>query len=569
MESFKKNLALVFDDDLKTKPYKWNNYLDFIIIGMIVLSTIAVFLETFPLSEGFKKWLDVFDWIFSVFFTIEVSLRIWAADEIDPKYKGFWGRVRYCFSFYGLIDFISTYPLWFGFGGLRVLRVLRLLRVFRYMNAFRFLGEAFRSKKRELMVSFEFLIVITIVLSLVLYLVEHEYNPDIADGWRSFVWAFAKYIGDPGKVADMPLVTPAGQVIAFFVGVLGIAIFAVPIGLLSSGFSDAMDQEKRSEELKGFILRMKTSFRRTGDKGLREYLNSLPDGGGDRFRFLNIVPQRRPVSYLQVTRGMTLDDIIETCNEYENFRLKNLTAALSDEDFAADRFIVEHFPLNRPYGCCISRESKVTIVCPTGYSEVGIGWFSYYLAKFGGFNYISKEIEAESSEPDSFFNLSPMTLDVQEGNRKAFLKDLDATASEWVIIIVEHLKDSVNQADFHFSDALKNGTGLTVVNQEAYKAFSERFAAEMKESFNLETSTCSMRYPLLKKNLAYTLQKTHPETNTFVLRPSSELINFNSSKLAIAFRIAQLMSEQFDDGRGITEADAADLKKKTVGYTIE
>ena len=91
----------------------------------------------------------------------------------------------------------------------------------------------------------------------------------------------------------------------------------------------------------------------------------------------------------------------------------------------------------------------------------------------------------------------------------------------------------------------------------------------MKESFNLETSTCSMRYPLLKKNLAYTLQKTHPETNTFVLRPSSELINFNSSKLAIAFRIAQLMSEQFDDGRGITEADAADLKKKTVGYTIE
>ena len=569
MESFKKNLALVFDDDLRTKPYKWNNYLDFVIIGMIILSTVSVFLGTFQLSEGFKKGLNIADWVFQIFFTIEVSLRIWAADEIDPKYKGFWGRVRYCFSFYGLLDFISTYPLWFGFGFFRVLRVARIFRVFRYMNAFRFLGEAFKSKKKELLVSLEFLTVITIALSFILYLVEHEANPEIGDGWKSIVWAFAKYIGDPGKIADMPLVTPAGQFIAFLVGILGIAIFAVPIGLLSSGFSDAMDQEKRAEELKGFLGRMRTSFRRAGNKGLREYLNTLPDGGGDRFKVLNIVPQRRPVSYLQVSRGMTLDDIIETCNEYEDFRLKNLTAALSDEESAADRFIVEHFPLNRPYGCCIPRGSKVTIVCPTGYSEVGIGWFSYYLAKFGGFNYISKEIEAECSEPDSFFNLSPMTLEVQKANREAFLKDLNDIASEWVIIIVEHLKDSVNQVDFHFSDALKDGSALTVVDQGAYKAFAERFAAEMKEAFNLETNTCSMRYPLLKKNLAYTLQKTHPESNYFVLRPSSELINFNSSKLAIAFLAAQLMSEKFDDGRGMTDADAADLKKKKVGYTIE
>jgi len=568
MESFKKNLALVFDDDLKTRPYKWNNYIDFVIIAMILLSTVSVFLGTFHLSEGFRKGLNIADWIFQIFFTIEVSLRIWSADEIDPKYKGVWGRVRYCLSFYGLLDFISTYPLWFGFGFFRVLRVVRIFRVFRYMNAFRFLGEAFRSKKKELLVSLEFLTVITIALSFILYLVEHEVNPEIGDGWKSIVWAFAKYIGDPGKVADMPLVTPAGQVIAFLVGILGIAIFAVPIGLLSSGFLDAMDQEKRAEELKDFLGRMRTAFRRGGNKGLREYLNTLPDGGGDRFKVINVVPQRRPVSHLQVTRGMTLDDIIETCNEYDAFRLKNLTAALSDEELAADRFIVEHFPLNRPYGCCINRGSKVTIVCPTGYSEVGIGWFCYYLAKFGGFNYICKEIEAESSEPDSFFNLSPKPLDVQKANREAFLKDLDTTASKWVIIIVEHLKDSVNQVDFHFSDARKDGSAVTVVDQVAYKAFAELFATDMKEQFDLETVTCSKRYPLLKKNLAYTLQQTHPETNTFVLRPSSELINFNSSNLAIAFRIAQLLSDQFDDGRGITETDLADLNAKKIGYRI-
>jgi hypothetical protein len=42
--SFKQKLALVFDEDFRTRPLKWNNYVDFVIIGMIVLSTVAVFL---------------------------------------------------------------------------------------------------------------------------------------------------------------------------------------------------------------------------------------------------------------------------------------------------------------------------------------------------------------------------------------------------------------------------------------------------------------------------------------------------------------------------------------------
>lgn len=44
MTSFKHQLSLVFDEDFRTRPLKWNNYVDFVIIGMIVLSTVAVFL---------------------------------------------------------------------------------------------------------------------------------------------------------------------------------------------------------------------------------------------------------------------------------------------------------------------------------------------------------------------------------------------------------------------------------------------------------------------------------------------------------------------------------------------
>ncbi len=580
-QTFKEKLALVFDEDLRTRPLKWNHWVDILIITMIVISTVAVFLGTFELSPVWQRVLKVTDWVVQIFFTIEVSLRIWVADKIDPKYKGLKGRLRYCLSFYGLIDFLATYPVWLGlafpslfvstklFQVFRVLRVARLFRVFRYMKAFRFLGEAIKSKKREMFVSLVFLTIVTLVLSFILFLVEHAANPEmVGNGWRSIVWSFAKYIGDPGKIVDEPLVTTGGRIISFLVGIMGIAIFAVPIGLLSSGFTEAIEKDTRTEELKDYRQRMTKAFRRSSNKSLREYLESLPDKGSERFKTLNIVPQNMPVSKLQVRQGLTMDDIIETCNEFDEFRLKNQTAALGDEEMAADRFIVEHFPLNRKYGYCKSRQSKVTVACPTSWDEVGIGWFAYYMAKMGGFNYISKEIEVDNSDPDSYYNLSPQPpTEAQTENREAFLNDLKGFPNtEWVIIIAEHLKTSTNPTDFHFADDLKNHTASTVDDQKNYQQFITRFSETMKEEFGLSTMSRSPRYPLLKKNLAYKIREMHPQTNVFVLRPSSELMNFNTRKLAIAYRMARLISEQFDGGRGMTDADMADLKKGGFGY---
>jgi voltage-gated potassium channel len=567
--TFKEKLAEVFDDDLTTRSPEWKNYVDYVIIGMIVLSTVAVFLETLPLSDGFRRCLHVFDWIVLIFFTVEVSLRIWAADQIDDKYKGFGGRVRYCLTFYGLVDFLATYPVWLGiaFPALipvtviqlfRVLRVARLFRVFHYLKAYRFLGDAIGSKKKEIWVSFQFITVITVILSFLLYLVERTANHGMMDnGWKSIVWAFAKYLGDPGKVADMPLATPAGHVLAFLVGLMGIAFFAVPIGLLSSGFSEAIEKNTRAAELEEFRKKMKKEFRHRRNPSFREYLDSMPDGGGERFKTVNVVPQRVPVSKLQVRQGMTLDDVIETCNKFKEFRLKNLAAAKSEEELTPERFVVEHFPLNTDYGCYIPRKSGVTVVCPTSQDEVGIGWFTYYLAKMGGFNYISREI----GEPDSFYNLSAESSTEQKTNREAFLHDLqESSASGWVIVFAEHTKNSVNTADFHFANTLKDGTASTVVDMEEYKHFTDSFSALMKAEFSLETSVPSQRYPLLKKNVGYYVREKHPETNVFVLRPSSQLMNFNPQRLAVAWRMALLISEHFDDGRGMTDADWTDLK---------
>ena len=100
---FKRHLSEVFDDDLKT--VKWHNVIDYAIIGLIIISTLEVFASTYSVVvERYGHILHFVDYATTFLFTIEVTLRIWCADMIDEKYKGFWGRVRYCLSFYGLID---------------------------------------------------------------------------------------------------------------------------------------------------------------------------------------------------------------------------------------------------------------------------------------------------------------------------------------------------------------------------------------------------------------------------------------------------------------------------------
>ena len=455
-------------------------------------------------------------------------------------------------------------------------------------SGIRLFKTAFKNTRRQIYVSSIFLVAITCVLTVILYLAESRVDPNFGL-WDAIIWPYEKYLGDPGKVVDDPLMSPIGKFIGTLVGIMGVAIFAVPAGLIGSGLTDAMDEEKREDELNSFRQRMRKAFRRSSNKGLREYLNALPDGGGEAMKALNIVPQRVKVAKMQTRQGMGLNDIIDTCNKFDEFRLKNLADAHSDEDDAEDRFVIEHFPLNRSYGCFVNRGSKVTIVSTGSFDEVGMGWFTYYLAKIGGFNYLSKELEVDTDELDSFYNLSekplydkkPLSafdekkdkevveiLEKKQARRDDFFGDLKKVVQDgsWVIIITEHLKTKENQTDFHFAYSQKGGANATINDMEAYQHLFDKFDATMKADFGLESVIASPRYPLLKKNLGYAIRKDIANTNVFVLRPSSELVNFNDRKLAIAYRMASVISQQLDGGRGIQPDDVKDFKETGFGY---
>ena len=538
LEEFKRSLNCVFDDNLHTKI--WQNIVDWMIIGLIVISSLEVFLSTFESIAteygGILHFVDIFT---TIVFTVEVTLRIWVADLLDNKYKGVWGRIRYCFSFYGLIDILSTYPFYLSFfiklpvGAMKVLRTARLLRIFRYMKSFRILGQAITSKKQELTISFAFLGILTIILSFLLYFAEHDAQPELCEnGWQTLVWAFAKYLGDPGKIADFPLVTFWGHFIAAVVGILGIAIFAVPAGLIGSGFVEVIEENKHQKEVHDNAEAIRHALRWEKDQ---QYTN------------LFVVPPFKPLANLLMKQFLTEEQVVEAVKETPNLHLYNLAKAYNTEDAPADKVVVAGCICNRPYGCCFDRGSKVTIVSTSGYDEPLTGWVAYHIAKIGGFNYVAKDIETDPNNPVSYYN-----IDNEDAcpNLKQYLGDINHLSSRqgsWVIPMAFCAGPASREYKVHLCynsqkhDAGFDNPGCTVKDAKHFDSFAKELASEMEELYKLKTD----------RNDYYTVGKTNilhhiACENGFALRLECVPFYFSEDKVAKIKTIADVLNKYFE-----------------------
>ena len=68
-------------------------------------------------------------------------------------------------------------------------------------------------------------------------------------------------------------------------------------------------------------------------------------------------------------------------------------------------------------------------------------------------------------------------------------------------------------------------------------------------------------------NLAFRLQgKEGLQCNIFALRPSTQLMIFDVKKMLYAYRIANIISEEFDNGKGVEEDDVKDFASTNFGY---
>lgn len=542
LQNFKQELNCVFDDNLHTK--QWHNFVDWTIIVFIVLSTVEIFLTTFNgFSERHQTLLNVIDWITQIFFTIEVTLRIWNADMLDPKYKGFKGRIRYCFSFYGFIDFISTYPFFLNlivpipYTLFKAFRVVRLLRIFRYMPSFHLLSSALKSKKDELVVSLQFLVIVTLILSFILFFVEHAAQPEVYDnGWTPILWSFMQYIGDPGGFAEYPPITTVGRIIACVVGILGIAIFAVPAGLIGSGFTEVMEEEKRVAELKENARRINEFFLVKSIKRSGIYWPAKNLSFGD----------------LKLDLGLGEDDILKAVTFSPNLRLKNLAEAVL-EGPKNDMLVVNQFHINNNYGCHIERGSSVTIVNPLGTGDNGLSYFDWHIAQLGGFNYVSNEnFSRTKGEEDKRHNFYTVEKDAA-GNVdfQQFIGDIISNRDEndWIIVVAGE-QVVKNITDFHFEFGGEKGETsfdfpeCITHDKLKLKQLFEDFSKTMEE-LQLKADVHQVQPLLNKANVTRYIQ-SRTKANVLLITVSYKLMVFDKSVHTAIYNFADVLNRNLE-----------------------
>ncbi|WP_445958119.1 ion transporter [Yeosuana sp.] len=209
---------------------------DVVLLITIIASIVLVMLESVnSIDSKYHDFLNISEWVITVLFSLEYIARIITVRK----------PFHYIFSFYGIIDLLSTIPKYISliFGGvhaLAALRALRLLRIFRILKLARYLGasnnlvSALKASRAKILVFLFAVVIIAIILGTIMYLVEGEEN-GFSNIPKSVYWCIVTLttVG----FGDIAPHTPLGQFIASLIMILGYGIIAVPTGIVSAEYT--------------------------------------------------------------------------------------------------------------------------------------------------------------------------------------------------------------------------------------------------------------------------------------------------------------------------------------------
>ncbi len=219
---------------------------DVLLLWTILLSVLTVFLESISeLKLQFGSLFFILEWIFTLLFTVEYILRLYCVHK----------PMKYALSFYGIIDLLAIIPTYLslfivGSQYLLVVRAIRLLRVFRIFKLTHLLKQADILKKallasRGKIAVFLFAVITTIIIiGALMYVIEGPENGftsiPVSMYWAVVTMTTVGY-------GDISPQTPAGQLLASAVMIIGYGIIAVPTGIVSVEIAEAAKKSSTTQ----------------------------------------------------------------------------------------------------------------------------------------------------------------------------------------------------------------------------------------------------------------------------------------------------------------------------------
>jgi len=229
-------------------------------LGLIGLNTVLAMINSIE-GLGFLEGTMGFRALVSVtccMFTIEYLCRLWSCVEVREYYLlgPLWGRLRYATKLLPLLDLLVVLSMCTdimllemtlsrGFGDLqafrlvRMLRVLSVLKVERKTNSLNLVFKVLARKKSELYAALSVASTLMVISGSLMYYLENQEQPETFASIPASMWWAVTALTTVGY-GDMVPITPAGQFVAAIVSIFGVGLFALPAGILGSGFVDVL-----------------------------------------------------------------------------------------------------------------------------------------------------------------------------------------------------------------------------------------------------------------------------------------------------------------------------------------
>ena len=218
------------------------------LIVLIVANGLAFAAETVPsLYDRYGPEFEAFNTFSVMVFTVEYVLRLWSCVEIPllrrmPHWRA---RLNFATRPMMIIDLLAILP-WYIYllvpFDLRALRVLRLFRLFRLLKLLRYspalltLKRVIANEYRALLGAILLMMMLMLFSAAVIYFLERGAQPDKFGSIPAAAWWALSTLTTVGY-GDIVPVTPLGKVFGSIVMLLGLGMFALPIAILSAGFS--------------------------------------------------------------------------------------------------------------------------------------------------------------------------------------------------------------------------------------------------------------------------------------------------------------------------------------------
>ena len=225
------------------------------IISLISINVLVVIIETE------ESVLDQYGYLFTPFeifsimiFTGEYGARLLVYRK-NPKYQNSrFGLIRFILTPMMLVDLSAILPFFLPFvvADLRIIRIIRLLRLFRlfklarYSDPMKTLGEVIKAKIGDLAVAFFILFIVLIFASSLMYYAENQAQPEIFSSIPASMWWGIITLTTIGYGDTYP-VTVIGKIIGAGVALIGIAVYAIPTGIMASAFTEQLRKRKEGQ----------------------------------------------------------------------------------------------------------------------------------------------------------------------------------------------------------------------------------------------------------------------------------------------------------------------------------